>query len=137
LCIVNHRLLLYTFFMKKILLTLVALVTLSSMFVSEALAYYQPRTTRAYQRNRQPVKIIYVYQSLPTTTIAPFSSYPGCSRSDIIIGGQVWAACNAEDRRRGSDSRSGWFFANDMYSSFIGYNGLGNRIEWQGKVIPE
>jgi hypothetical protein len=37
----------------------------------------------------------------------------------------------------GSDDRSGWFFANDMYSSFVGYNGLGNRIEWQGKVIPE
>lgn len=29
--------------------------------------------------------------------ILPFSAsaYPGCPRADIIIGGQVWAACNA------------------------------------------
>ena len=26
------------------------------------------------------------------------STYPGCSSADIIIGGQIWASCNALDR---------------------------------------
>lgn len=82
-------------------------------------------------------QVIYVYQNIPTTPVQIYGSYPGCSRADIVIGGQVWAGCNVYDRNIGSESKSGWFFANDLYSSFVSYNGQNQRLEWQGKVIPQ
>ncbi len=127
--------------MRKLLLTLGAIFSLSIFTLSEVSAYTQYTQGRNYKRytnrTQRPPQIIYIYQNLPTAPISYFSSYPGCSRSDIVIGGQTWAACNAYDRNTGSDGRSGWFFANDMYASFVGYNGLGNAVEWQGKSIPE
>lgn len=50
------------------------------------------------------------------------SKYPGCSRDDITIGGQVWASCNALDRRTASDSRSGWFYHGAMHSAYTSNN---------------
>lgn len=61
------------------------------------------------------------------------STYPGCSRPDILVGGQKWASCNALDRRTGSDTRSGWFFPGEMYSLFVSDNGIGQRMDWQGR----
>ena len=50
---------------------------------------------RAKRTTGQP-QIIYIYQNVPAdayghTYYTP--GYPGCGRSDIILGGQSWAAC--------------------------------------------
>lgn len=66
-----------------------------------------------------------------------YSTYPGCSSPDIIIGGQIWASCNALNRNGGSSSKSGWFFAWDIKSSFISYNGINTTLEWIGKQTWE
>lgn len=64
-----------------------------------------------------------VYQCTNSIYVSSYSVYPGCSNSDIIIGGQIWASCNALDTGEGSASKSGWFFAGDSQSSFASYNG--------------
>lgn len=87
---------------------------------------------------RQP-QIIYVYQTVPTSgyTYTQYNpGYPGCGRADIIIGGQIWAACNVAGGSNGATGVSGWFFANDLRASFVSANGQNTRLEWQGKVIP-
>lgn len=61
------------------------------------------------------------------------SRYPGCSRDDILIGGQIWASCNSLDRKIGSDVRSGWFFAGDMYAMYQSENGFRNYLQPQDK----
>lgn len=61
------------------------------------------------------------------------SAYPGCNKSNIIIGGQEWSACNSIDRNRSSSEQSGWFFAGDIQSTFLSYNGIWNSLAWQGK----
>lgn len=106
---------------------------------------YPSYDTSAYQNypsdtaNRRDPQIIYIYQSVPSSGYgyAYYNpGYPGCNNSDIIIGGQAWASCNTLNSTQGSDNYSGWFFANDLMSSFVSPNGLGTRLEWQGKVLP-
>lgn len=146
--------------MKKLLSLLLILISLGFVLEANAANYRNRRVMRPavyntntyqqpyynyndytynqpYQQYQQQPQIIYVYQTIPSSPISIYSSYPGCARSDILIGGQVWAGCNALDRNIGSNDRSGWFFANDLQSSFASYNGQGQRLEWQGKVIPQ
>lgn len=66
-----------------------------------------------------PVKS-YAPEKLPVVSAA--SRYPGCTNNDILIGGQMWAACNAADWYRGSDAVSGWFFHGERYPSFQSEN---------------
>lgn len=61
------------------------------------------------------------------------SKYPGCSRDDITIGGQVWASCNALDRRTASDSRSGWFYHGAMHSAYTSNNWLNTTLRTEDK----
>ncbi len=77
------------------------------------------------------------YQCNANSYGANFSTYPGCSTPDIVIGGQVWASCNAVDRGVGSTSKTGWFFAGDRESSFTSYNGANSALEWMGKQTRE
>ena len=65
------------------------------------------------------------------------ATYPGCSQADIVIGGQIWASCNALDRNVGSTAKTGWFFAGDRESSFTSYNGTNTALEWMGKQTRE
>lgn len=77
---------------------------------------------------------------LTVFSLVPFAhtyAYPGCDRSDILIGGQVWAGCNAMTQSKGSSEKSGWFFAGDKYASFIAYNGIDQRLSFQGKYKPQ
>ena len=67
------------------------------------------------------------------TYVTTVASYPGCNKSNIIIGGQEWSACNSIDRNTSSSQQSGWFFAGDMQSTFLSYNGMWNSLAWQGK----
>lgn len=60
-------------------------------------------------------------------------AYPGCDRADIIVGGQVWAGCNSTTQSKGSSARSGWYFAGDKSASFLSYNGIDQRLDFQGK----
>lgn len=64
---------------------------------------------------------------------ATSATYPGCNKSNIIIGGQQWASCNATDKGTSSSNQSGWFFGGDTQSSFLSYNGMGNSLAWQGR----
>jgi hypothetical protein len=74
-----------------------------------------------------------IYQCTQSTYGSMSSIYPGCNSADIIIGGQIWASCNALDRNAGSTSKSGWFFAWDSQSTFVSNNGSNTTLEWQGK----
>ena len=74
-----------------------------------------------------------VYQCTQNSYGPVSSTYPGCSSADVVIGGQIWASCNALDRNAGSTSRSGWFFAGDTQSTFTSYNGSNATLEWMGK----
>lgn len=67
---------------------------------------------------------------LPLSTFA----YPGCSTSDLMIGGQVWSSCNSLTKNKGSEQKSGWFMAGDKLPTFLSYNGWGSRLEFQRKV---
>ena len=72
--------------------------------------------------------------ALALASLLPFAhtfAYPGCDRSDIIVGGQIWAGCNAMTQAKGSSEKSGWFFAGDKYASFIAYNGMDQRLSFQ------
>lgn len=73
----------------------------------------------------------YYPNNYPYTTTS--GVYPGCNKSNIIIGGQQWAACNATDKGTSSSNQSGWFFGGDTQSSFLSYNGMGNSLAWQGR----
>ncbi|MFZ2255469.1 MAG: hypothetical protein WAW59_04225 [Patescibacteria group bacterium] len=61
------------------------------------------------------------------------STYPGCNKANILIGGQEWAGCNSTDRNTSAYNQSGWFFGGDTQSSFLSYNGMGNSLAWQGR----
>lgn len=61
-------------------------------------------------------------------------TYPGCSNPDRIVGGQMWASCNALTKGRGSDTRSGWFFAGARFSAFSSYNGLSSILDSERKI---
>ena len=74
-----------------------------------------------------------IYQCTQNSYGPVSSTYPGCSSADIIIGGQIWASCNALDRNAGSTAKSGWFFAGDVQSTFTSYNGSNTTLEWMGK----
>lgn len=69
---------------------------------------------------------------LPLSTFA----YPGCPTGDIVIGGQAWASCNALTKNKGSAIKSGWFSAGDTLATFLSYNGIGSRLEFQRKTSP-
>ena len=77
------------------------------------------------------------YQCVTNTYGPNYATYPGCSAPDIIIGGQIWASCNAIDRNLGSTNKTGWFFAGDRESSFTSYNGNDTALEWMGKQTRE
>lgn len=117
--------------MKKLLSLLLSFLLLSAIIVPTADA----ATRRRVVRTSEP-EIIYVYQTVPNTNFNTSATYPGCGRSDIIIGGQAWASCNASTKSYGSTSRSGWFFANDMSPTFRSENGTYRSLEWIGKVTP-
>jgi hypothetical protein len=74
-----------------------------------------------------------VYQCVNNAYGPISSTYPGCTSADIVIGGQIWASCNALDRNAGSTARSGWFFAGDSQATFASYNGSNTTLEWMGK----
>lgn len=74
--------------------------------------------------------------ALTVAALLPFAhtyAYPGCDRPDIIVGGQIWAGCNATTQSKGSSQKSGWYFAGDKTASFLSYNGFGQRLAFQGK----
>ncbi len=73
---------------------------------------------------------------VPLFTLSDALAYPGCTRSDILVWGQVWAGCNATTQSKGSSERSGWFFAGDKSASFLSYNGIDQRLafQWKGKI---
>jgi uncharacterized protein (TIGR02145 family) len=77
------------------------------------------------------------YQCVANTYANSYATYPGCSAPDIVIGGQIWASCNALDRNAGSIDKSGWFFAGDRESSFTSYNSANSTLEWMGKQTRE
>ncbi len=96
-------------------------------------AYYTPQnyaqgTVTVYTQNQG--QYYYPSQYPYTSTI---TSYPGCSKANIVIGGQEWSSCNATDRGTSHQDQSGWFFAGDTQSTFLSYNGMGNSLAWQGK----
>ncbi len=70
--------------------------------------------------------------------VLPFSTfaYPGCTTGDLVIGGQVWASCNSLTKNKGSTVKSGWFSAGDTLATFLSYNGIGSRLEFQRKTSP-
>jgi hypothetical protein len=101
--------------MKKYLSILVLISTLwmLSAPIAEARREYRYYLNRGERMNVvQPMSGV---QSL-------YSSYPGCDRTDIIIGGQSWASCNSVGKSSGSSRDSGWFYAGDMYPSFLSAN---------------
>lgn len=63
------------------------------------------------------------------------SRYPGCNRTDLRIGSQIWASCNALHWAEGSDSRSGWFFYGSRYPTYQSINGINNTLEWKGRNL--
>lgn len=123
--------------MKHLLAVLLIALNLI-LLVPSVQAYSSNTRTRNIRPRQSEPQIIYVYQTIPNnwygySTYNP--GYPGCGRSDIIIGWQAWAACNSAYDSKGSPSVSGWYFANDLSPSFVSANGQGNRLEWQGKVF--
>ena len=126
--------------MKRYIALILAFILIFSSSMLSALAYYDNTTPRKKNKRtpRQQPQIIYIYQNVPSSYGYTYTNpgYPGCGRSDIIIGGQSWASCNVAESSNGSSSVSGWFFANDLRASFLSSNGQGTRLEWQGKVIP-
>ena len=78
-----------------------------------------------------------VYQCVNNSYGPTYGTYPGCSAADIVIGGQIWASCNALDRNVGSTAKSGWFFAGDRESSFTSYNSSNAALEWMSKQTRE
>lgn len=121
--------------MKKYLsLLLITGLSLGAILPSVE-AYTEPNRRIKKRVTQNQPRIIYIYQ--PTNYTSYQSKYPGCNNADIIIGGQVWASCNALDKNIGSDSRSWWFFARDSRATFAGYNGFGGRLEWLGKVTSD
>lgn len=77
--------------------------------------YYLPATAPSLSQNQNQnlicTVINSVYQCVSNGYGPLYSTYPGCSQADIIIGGQIWASCNTIDRNAGSTEKSGWFFA--------------------------
>lgn len=79
----------------------------------------------------------YLLLTLAVLTLAVSSdalAYPGCDRADILVGGQIWAGCNATTQSRGSSVQSGWFQVGDKAPLFLSYNGIGQRLAFQKKV---
>jgi hypothetical protein len=103
--------------------------------------YYLTTTTpyiSSYQAQNQNQNLICtiinnVYQCTQNVYGPMYSTYPGCSQADIVIGGQIWASCNTLDRNKGSVEKSGWFFAGDVQSTFTSSNTANATLEWMGK----
>lgn len=95
--------------------------------------------TSSYNNNGNMICTIInnVYQCANNSYGPTYGTYPGCSAADIVIGGQIWASCNALDRNVGSTTKSGWFFAGDRESSFTSYNSSSAALEWMGKQTRE
>jgi uncharacterized protein (TIGR02145 family) len=95
--------------------------------------YYTPQNYAGGTANvAQYTQGQYYYpQNYPYTTTV--TTYPGCTRADITIGGQVWSGCNSTDRNTSTAGQSGWFFGGDTQSTFLSYNGMGKSLSWQGK----
>ncbi len=123
--------------MRKIISLLSFLLLCITFLVPNVDAYGENMRRNKTKRYYEPT-IIYIYQTVPSNNYSYYSNpgYPGCGASDIIIGGQAWASCNATSRSNGTPGRSGWFFANDMYPTFMSSNGENTRLEWLGKVLP-
>ena len=118
--------------MKKLLSLSVAITLLLSSLVPSADA----ASRRIRRTQNQDTQTVYMYQPIPSSGYGYYSGgYPGCGRDDIIVWGQVWAACNVGSRSNWSATTSGWFFANDLRASFVSQNGQGNLLEWQGKAL--
>ena len=97
-------------------------------------SYYNNTYYQTPHNNNQVCTIINnIYQCTQNNYGSFSSTYPGCSTADIVIGGQIWASCNALDRNVGSTTRSGWFFAGDTQSTFTSSNGYNTSLEWMGK----
>lgn len=98
-------------------------------------SYYNNNSYQTPQNNDGLICMVInnMYQCLNNAYGPVLSSYPGCGTADIIIGGQIWASCNALDRNIGSTNRSGWFFAGDAQSTFTSYNSSSATLEWVGK----
>lgn len=94
--------------------------------------YYTPQNYNAGTSGVYPQQNQYYYPQnyMYVTTV---STYPGCNKANILIGGQEWSACNSTDRATSTSNQSGWFFAGDVQSTFLSYNGMGNSLAWQGK----
>ena len=148
--------------MKKIIFSLILIMGITSMadarvrYTSSPTVTQQPFYTIATQyfpenttvTPAQTVAYPYVDPTLVTPYYNPSSvvpaylpyvtassRYPGCSRADIVIGGQTWASCNALGRRTGSDTTSGWFFPGDMYPVYESANGIGSIMNWKGRTL--
>ncbi len=73
---------------------------------------YNNQSTFPYNNGNTFCTIINgVYQCSQNVYGSDFARYPGCTSADIVIGGQIWASCNALDRNQGSTKKTGWFFA--------------------------
>ncbi len=59
------------------------------------------------------------FSAFPVSTFA----YPGCARGDMIIGWQMWAACNATTKGNSSTNISGWFLPGGKNPVFLSQNG--------------
>lgn len=90
--------------MKKYLSLFILGLMAASAVLPSVEAYNEPNRRLKKRIQQNEPRIIYIYQ--PTHYVSYQSKYPGCSKADIIIGGQVWASCNALDKNTGSDSRS-------------------------------
>lgn len=67
--------------------------------------------------------------------VSSTTRYPGCSKNDILLGGQIWASCNSTNLREWSDTESGWFFHGERYSVYKSQNGINNTLSWQGRSL--
>jgi hypothetical protein len=107
-------------------------------FATTTTANSNYNNTPSYNNSNMICTIINnVYQCMNNSYGPIYGTYPGCSAADIVIGGQIWASCNALDRNVGSTAKSGWFFAGDRESSFTSYNGSNTALEWMGKQTRE
>lgn len=67
-------------------------------------------------------KIFLLLLSLGYILPLSVSAYPGCPRWDIIIGGQIWAACNATVKWGSTSDISGWFLSGGKNPVFLSRN---------------
>lgn len=66
---------------------------------------------------------------VPASAFAWGGAYPGCAQADIVVGNQIWAACNAVSRSEGSDAFSGWFGWGQTVPLLVSENGRTSLYE--------